>query len=165
MAHVLSGPHLCLSAAVHATMKSALISLTSERERLKQCLDQEACPPTSPQVVGLKNALTTVNNARSHADTDVSAAARNRCPLCFRLSRSSQMSCPLATLVRSDTLASRLEGLLALLCCLPTCTVFQESWLLPPTQRHFLFFSFARTPSLSCCLLLNFCVPSANTFL
>ncbi|XP_061633510.1 oxysterol-binding protein-related protein 3 isoform X1 [Phyllopteryx taeniolatus] len=44
---------------LHATMKSALSSLTSERERLKQCTDQDACPPTSPQVVGLKNALTT----------------------------------------------------------------------------------------------------------
>uniref|UniRef100_A0A7N6F7U4 Oxysterol-binding protein n=1 Tax=Anabas testudineus TaxID=64144 RepID=A0A7N6F7U4_ANATE len=42
---------------LHATMKSALGSLTSERERLKQCLDHETCPPTSPQVVGLKNAL------------------------------------------------------------------------------------------------------------
>ncbi|XP_026227596.1 oxysterol-binding protein-related protein 3 isoform X1 [Anabas testudineus] len=44
---------------LHATMKSALGSLTSERERLKQCLDHETCPPTSPQVVGLKNALAT----------------------------------------------------------------------------------------------------------
>ncbi|KAM9851668.1 oxysterol-binding protein-related protein 3 isoform 1-T1 [Aulostomus maculatus] len=44
---------------LYATMKSALSSLTLERERLKQCLDQETCPPTSPQVVGLKNALVT----------------------------------------------------------------------------------------------------------
>ncbi|XP_019741940.1 oxysterol-binding protein-related protein 3 isoform X5 [Hippocampus comes] len=44
---------------LHTTMKSALSSLTSERERLKQCVDQDCCPPTSPQVVGLKNALTT----------------------------------------------------------------------------------------------------------
>ncbi|XP_077577517.1 oxysterol-binding protein-related protein 3 isoform X1 [Stigmatopora nigra] len=44
---------------LHTTMKSALSSLTSEKERLKQCMDQESCPPTSPQVVGLKNALTT----------------------------------------------------------------------------------------------------------
>uniref|UniRef100_UPI0037E829FE oxysterol-binding protein-related protein 3 n=1 Tax=Semicossyphus pulcher TaxID=241346 RepID=UPI0037E829FE len=42
---------------LHATMTSALSSLTSERERLKQCVDHETCPPTSPQVVGLKNAL------------------------------------------------------------------------------------------------------------
>uniref|UniRef100_A0A3B4T4J5 Oxysterol-binding protein n=1 Tax=Seriola dumerili TaxID=41447 RepID=A0A3B4T4J5_SERDU len=42
---------------LHVTMKSALSSLTAERERLKQCLDHETCPPTSPQVVGLKNAL------------------------------------------------------------------------------------------------------------
>uniref|UniRef100_A0A8D3D1Q7 Oxysterol-binding protein n=1 Tax=Scophthalmus maximus TaxID=52904 RepID=A0A8D3D1Q7_SCOMX len=45
---------------LHATMKTALSSLTSERERLKQCLDHETCPPTSPQVVGLKNSLSTV---------------------------------------------------------------------------------------------------------
>uniref|UniRef100_A0A3Q1HHJ1 Oxysterol-binding protein n=1 Tax=Anabas testudineus TaxID=64144 RepID=A0A3Q1HHJ1_ANATE len=38
---------------------NSLGSLTSERERLKQCLDHETCPPTSPQVVGLKNALAT----------------------------------------------------------------------------------------------------------
>uniref|UniRef100_A0A672IT01 Oxysterol-binding protein n=1 Tax=Salarias fasciatus TaxID=181472 RepID=A0A672IT01_SALFA len=44
-------------AAVHTTMKSALTSLTSERERLKQCLDHDSCPPTSPQVVSLKNTL------------------------------------------------------------------------------------------------------------
>uniref|UniRef100_A0A8C4GXY9 Oxysterol-binding protein n=1 Tax=Dicentrarchus labrax TaxID=13489 RepID=A0A8C4GXY9_DICLA len=44
---------------LHETMKSALSSLTSEKERLKQCLDHETCPPTSPQVVGLKNALAT----------------------------------------------------------------------------------------------------------
>ncbi|XP_042280428.1 oxysterol-binding protein-related protein 3 isoform X3 [Thunnus maccoyii] len=48
-----------VAANLHATMKSALSSLTSEKERLKQCLDHETCPPTSPQVVGLKNALAT----------------------------------------------------------------------------------------------------------
>ncbi|XP_072250516.1 oxysterol-binding protein-related protein 3 isoform X1 [Leuresthes tenuis] len=42
---------------LHTTMKSALSSLTSERERLKQCLDHELGPPTSPQVVNLKNTL------------------------------------------------------------------------------------------------------------
>ncbi|XP_060937282.1 oxysterol-binding protein-related protein 3 isoform X2 [Limanda limanda] len=44
---------------LHATMKSALSTLTSERERLRTCLDHEPCPPTSPQVVGLKNTLAT----------------------------------------------------------------------------------------------------------
>ncbi|XP_061809944.1 oxysterol-binding protein-related protein 3 isoform X2 [Nerophis lumbriciformis] len=44
---------------LHTTLKYALSSLTSERERLKQCMDHDTCPPTSPQVVGLKNALTT----------------------------------------------------------------------------------------------------------
>ncbi|XP_078143297.1 oxysterol-binding protein-related protein 3 isoform X1 [Centroberyx gerrardi] len=44
---------------LHATMKSALCSLTSERERLKQFVDHETCPPTSPQILGLKGALST----------------------------------------------------------------------------------------------------------
>ncbi|KAM7420644.1 hypothetical protein PAMA_015058 [Pampus argenteus] len=48
-----------VAANLYTTMKSVLSSLTSERERLKQCLDNEMCPPTSPQVVGLKNALAT----------------------------------------------------------------------------------------------------------
>ncbi|XP_060937284.1 oxysterol-binding protein-related protein 3 isoform X4 [Limanda limanda] len=48
---------------LHATMKSALSTLTSERERLRTCLDHEPCPPTSPQVVGLKNTLATVYSA------------------------------------------------------------------------------------------------------
>ncbi|XP_033983776.1 oxysterol-binding protein-related protein 3 isoform X1 [Trematomus bernacchii] len=48
-----------VAANFHATMKTALNTLTSERERLKQCVDHETIPPTSPQVVGLKNALTT----------------------------------------------------------------------------------------------------------
>lgn len=46
--------------SVYTTMRSALSSITSERERLKQFMDHEACPPTSPQLVGLKNALATV---------------------------------------------------------------------------------------------------------
>ncbi|XP_075965394.1 oxysterol-binding protein-related protein 3 isoform X1 [Anarhichas minor] len=48
-----------VAANLHATMKTALSSLTSERERLKQCVDHETIPPTSPQVVGLKNSLST----------------------------------------------------------------------------------------------------------
>ncbi|XP_028326968.1 oxysterol-binding protein-related protein 3 isoform X2 [Gouania willdenowi] len=43
---------------LHATMKSALFSLSSERERLRQCVDHDSCPPTSLQVVNLRNTLT-----------------------------------------------------------------------------------------------------------
>ncbi|KAG7469685.1 hypothetical protein MATL_G00131410 [Megalops atlanticus] len=43
---------------LHATLKSAFSSLSSERERLKQVLDHETCPPPSTQIMGLKNALT-----------------------------------------------------------------------------------------------------------
>ncbi|XP_068999062.1 oxysterol-binding protein-related protein 3 isoform X4 [Embiotoca jacksoni] len=46
-----------VATSLHTTMKSALSSLTSERERLKQYLDHETCPPTSPQAVNLKNTL------------------------------------------------------------------------------------------------------------
>lgn len=61
--------------SVHATMKSALSSITSERERLKLQLDHEPCPPTSPQVVGLKNALATVREA-----TLMQTLSKTKCP-------------------------------------------------------------------------------------
>ncbi|KAM4736596.1 oxysterol-binding protein-related protein 3 isoform 2-T2 [Anableps anableps] len=48
---------------LHTTMKSVLSSLTSERERLKQCLDHDSYPPTSPQVVNLKNTLAAQDSA------------------------------------------------------------------------------------------------------
>ncbi|KAI4887867.1 hypothetical protein NFI96_015086 [Prochilodus magdalenae] len=42
---------------LHASMKTALSSLTAEKERLKQMLEQEACPAPSAQLLGLKSAL------------------------------------------------------------------------------------------------------------
>uniref|UniRef100_H3C3D6 Oxysterol-binding protein-related protein 3 n=1 Tax=Tetraodon nigroviridis TaxID=99883 RepID=H3C3D6_TETNG len=48
-----------MASNLYTTMKSALSSISLERQRLKQFVDHEACPPTSPQVVGLKNALAT----------------------------------------------------------------------------------------------------------
>ncbi|XP_056141563.1 oxysterol-binding protein-related protein 3 isoform X2 [Lampris incognitus] len=42
---------------LHSSMTSAFCSLTSERERLKQVLENETLPPTSPQVLSLKNTL------------------------------------------------------------------------------------------------------------
>ncbi|XP_016893645.1 oxysterol-binding protein-related protein 3 isoform X2 [Cynoglossus semilaevis] len=54
-----------VAADLHATMMSALTALTSERERLKQCLDHDSCPPASPQVVSLKNALATALSQNS----------------------------------------------------------------------------------------------------
>uniref|UniRef100_A0A669E8F2 Oxysterol-binding protein n=1 Tax=Oreochromis niloticus TaxID=8128 RepID=A0A669E8F2_ORENI len=38
----------------------------SSRERLKQCLDHETCPPTSPQVVNLKNTLAAESVDEAH---------------------------------------------------------------------------------------------------
>uniref|UniRef100_A0A3Q0S6C7 Oxysterol-binding protein n=1 Tax=Amphilophus citrinellus TaxID=61819 RepID=A0A3Q0S6C7_AMPCI len=45
---------------------NSLSALTSERERLKQCLDHETCPPTSPQVVNLKNTLAAESVDEAH---------------------------------------------------------------------------------------------------
>ncbi|XP_052002734.1 oxysterol-binding protein-related protein 3-like isoform X3 [Xyrauchen texanus] len=42
---------------LHATMKSALSMLTTEKERLKQMLELESCPAPSSQLLGLKSAL------------------------------------------------------------------------------------------------------------
>uniref|UniRef100_A0A8C8DHW5 Oxysterol-binding protein n=1 Tax=Oryzias sinensis TaxID=183150 RepID=A0A8C8DHW5_9TELE len=44
----------------HLDLCSIMSSLTSERERLRQCLDHETFLPTSPQVVNLKNTLAAV---------------------------------------------------------------------------------------------------------
>ncbi|XP_035988859.1 oxysterol-binding protein-related protein 3 isoform X2 [Fundulus heteroclitus] len=66
---------------LHTTMKSALSSLTSERERLKQCLDHDSYPPTSPQVVNLKNTLAAKQDS-----------AENSHPLVHQLSNESRAS-------------------------------------------------------------------------
>uniref|UniRef100_A0AAR2LAJ3 Oxysterol-binding protein n=1 Tax=Pygocentrus nattereri TaxID=42514 RepID=A0AAR2LAJ3_PYGNA len=42
---------------LHASMKTALSSLTAEKERLRQMLEQEACAAPSTQLLGLKSAL------------------------------------------------------------------------------------------------------------
>ncbi|XP_066538602.1 oxysterol-binding protein-related protein 3 isoform X2 [Hoplias malabaricus] len=42
---------------LHTSMKSALSSLSTEKERLKQMLEQETCPAPSAQLLGLKSAL------------------------------------------------------------------------------------------------------------
>ncbi|KAM6967954.1 oxysterol-binding protein-related protein 3 isoform 2-T2 [Aplochiton taeniatus] len=67
---------------LHSTMKSALSSLTSEKGRLKQVLDRDTtCPPTSPQGLGLKNALSSKQEF-----TDES------CPLVHQVSNESRAS-------------------------------------------------------------------------
>uniref|UniRef100_A0A8C2Z4U8 Oxysterol-binding protein n=1 Tax=Cyclopterus lumpus TaxID=8103 RepID=A0A8C2Z4U8_CYCLU len=42
---------------VATNCESNIMSFSFSRERLKQCVDHETIPPTSPQVVGLKNTL------------------------------------------------------------------------------------------------------------
>ncbi|XP_076826822.1 oxysterol-binding protein-related protein 3 isoform X2 [Brachyhypopomus gauderio] len=42
---------------LHGSMKSALGSLTAERDRLRQTLEQETCSTSSTQIMGLKSAL------------------------------------------------------------------------------------------------------------
>lgn len=95
-------------------MKSAMSFITSERERLKQYLDHETCPPTSPQVVGLKNALATVGE-----NTVTQTLPRSNPPKIrqgFRFAsdyHSSQMPFPPTPLTQRDTSASLSQGRLA----------------------------------------------------
>ena len=88
-------------------MKTALSSLTSERERLKQCVDHETIPPTSPKVFGMKNALATVREVTHTEMLSVSISQ------VFFLSNTPQKPRPPTPLVRCDTSLSLLEGLLA----------------------------------------------------
>lgn len=86
----------------------------------------------------------TWDNTHSHADTDMSLASRSRLgiPLSVRLLHSSQVSGPPTPLVRHDTLTSLLEGLPAAGVMSAHQNHVQQScflWLLPPTQRPFLF--------------------------
>ena len=146
---------------VHATMKTTLNTLTSERERLKQCVDHETIAPTSPQVVGLKNALTTVcETTQTHTLTHkYSQSVEISIPPSYRLT--SQKPAPL---VRRDTLLSIFEGLLAAGVRSAHLNISKWSscllWLLPPTQRlPFSIFCFMTAHSLSCWLLRSFRTP------
>lgn len=47
---------------VYFTLKSAFSSISTEREKLKQVLEHEASSSPSAQIVGLKNALTSVSD-------------------------------------------------------------------------------------------------------
>lgn len=47
---------------VYFTLKSAFSSISTEREKLKQMLEHEASSSPSAQIVGLKNALTSVSD-------------------------------------------------------------------------------------------------------
>uniref|UniRef100_A0A3B4BRT8 Oxysterol-binding protein n=1 Tax=Pygocentrus nattereri TaxID=42514 RepID=A0A3B4BRT8_PYGNA len=51
---------------LHASMKTALSSLTAEKERLRQMLEQEACAAPSTQLLGLKSALAAVSPPHTH---------------------------------------------------------------------------------------------------
>lgn len=127
--------------SVHSTMKSALSSMTSERERLKQYLDQDTSSPTSPQVVGLKNALAAVGeNALTQT------LSRRKLPdICqgFHFAsdfHSSLMSFPPTPRTRGDTPASLAQGCLAAL--VPAC--------LFPLQSRAYFCAISWKASLSC---------------
>ncbi|XP_054637886.1 oxysterol-binding protein-related protein 3 isoform X1 [Dunckerocampus dactyliophorus] len=105
---------------LHTTMKSALISLTSERERLKQCVDHDTCPPTSPQVVGLKNALTTALAQNSelrerlckiHADSHIIEPTLLNLTAPVQKQESASESHPLVHQVSNESRASIAESL------------------------------------------------------
>uniref|UniRef100_A0AAY5EUY2 Oxysterol-binding protein n=1 Tax=Electrophorus electricus TaxID=8005 RepID=A0AAY5EUY2_ELEEL len=55
--------------AVHSSMKSALGSLTAEKDRLRQMLEQETSSASSTQIVGLKSALASVRPTHTHTHT------------------------------------------------------------------------------------------------
>lgn len=47
---------------VYFTLRSAFSTISTEREKLKQMLENDASSSPSAQIVGLKNALTSVSN-------------------------------------------------------------------------------------------------------
>lgn len=47
---------------VYFTLKSAFSTISTEREKLKQMLEHDAASSPSAQIVGLKNALTSVSD-------------------------------------------------------------------------------------------------------
>lgn len=47
---------------VYFTLKSAFSTISTEREKLKQMLEHDASSSPSAQIVGLKNALTSVSD-------------------------------------------------------------------------------------------------------
>lgn len=102
--------------SVHSTMKSALSSMTSERERLKQYLDNDTSSPTSQQVVGLKNTLAAVGE-----NILTQTLSRGKLPdICqgFHFAsdfHSSPMPFPPTPRTRGDTSASLAQGCLAAL--------------------------------------------------
>lgn len=55
---------------VHTNLKSALDSLMSEKEKLRQMMEQETCTSPSAQLLGLKSALASVS--LPHTDTQTS---------------------------------------------------------------------------------------------
>lgn len=104
--------------------------MTTERERLKQYLDQDTCTPMSPQVVGLKKALAVVGE-----NTLTQTLSRRKLPdIChgFHFAsdfHSSPVPFPPTPRTRGDTSASLAQGCLAAL--IPTnlfplqsCTCF-----------------------------------------
>uniref|UniRef100_A0A671UX15 Oxysterol-binding protein n=1 Tax=Sparus aurata TaxID=8175 RepID=A0A671UX15_SPAAU len=99
---------------------NSLTSLTSERERLKQCLDHETCPPTSPQVVGLKNALATALAHNSelrerlckiHAESHIVEPTLINLPAPAQVGDSVDGSRPLVHQVSNESRASITESL------------------------------------------------------
>uniref|UniRef100_UPI003AAFC395 oxysterol-binding protein-related protein 3 isoform X6 n=1 Tax=Centroberyx gerrardi TaxID=166262 RepID=UPI003AAFC395 len=101
---------------LHATMKSALCSLTSERERLKQFVDHETCPPTSPQILGLKGALSTAlaqNSELRERLCKIHAESHIVEPTLINLTKQNSMdeSRPLVHQVSNESRASIAESL------------------------------------------------------
>ncbi|XP_007570014.1 oxysterol-binding protein-related protein 3 isoform X1 [Poecilia formosa] len=105
---------------LHTTMKSVLSSLTSERERLKQCLDHDSYPPTSPQVVNLKNTLAAAFAQNSelrerlnkiHAESQIVEPSLINLPAPVQKQDSAEDPHPLVHQVSNESRASVAESL------------------------------------------------------
>ncbi|TRY94285.1 hypothetical protein DNTS_030372 [Danionella cerebrum] len=107
---------------LHSSMKSALCVLSSEKERVKQMLEHEACPSPPAQLLGLKSALTAAvtQNAelrerlcKIHAESLISEASVhiNLSPGPLQKQDSSDCSRPLVHQTSNESRASITESL------------------------------------------------------
>ncbi|CAL8247094.1 unnamed protein product [Lota lota] len=110
-----------VASTFHSTMKSALSSLTAEKERLKHTKDPEQDPQTSPKMLGLKNALAAAIAQNSdlrerlgkiHAESNiVEPAALFNCTAALQVGDSPIGCHPLVHQVSNESRASVEESL------------------------------------------------------
>uniref|UniRef100_W5JZ04 Oxysterol-binding protein-related protein 3 n=1 Tax=Astyanax mexicanus TaxID=7994 RepID=W5JZ04_ASTMX len=92
---------------LHASMKSALSSLSTEKERLRQMLEQEPCPAPSTQLLGLKSALTSITIRNLY----IIYLFITNCNLCFQNQDSTDGARPLVHQASNESRTSITESL------------------------------------------------------